>query len=229
MAKTVKMPARIQKRTMTVVSGQPISSKWWWMGAMRKTRRWNRRKAVTCTTTDSVTSTNTPPTIGRSRWVLVVRARPASPAPMAWAPTSPMKIRAGAAFHHRKPAAADAMEMATSERSRAGPTWYTSGWRNSQKPTNTNAAKAKEEDPAASPSSPSVRFTALAAETSTTTAHTAYTAWGREMSVGRAKERWVLTWAQYTASRAKAMATTSWAMSLVRGLRPRLRWRDTLI
>ena len=33
-------PARIQKRMITVVSGQPISSKWWWIGAMRKMRRW---------------------------------------------------------------------------------------------------------------------------------------------------------------------------------------------
>ena len=26
------MPARIQKRMITVVSGQPTSSKWWWIG-----------------------------------------------------------------------------------------------------------------------------------------------------------------------------------------------------
>ena len=33
------MPATIQKRMTTVVSGQPTSSKWWWIGAMRKMRR----------------------------------------------------------------------------------------------------------------------------------------------------------------------------------------------
>ena len=28
----------IQKRTITRGSGQPLSSKWWWIGAMRNTR-----------------------------------------------------------------------------------------------------------------------------------------------------------------------------------------------
>src|SRR3546814_5867091 len=31
--------AMIQKRTITRGSGQPLSSKWWWIGAIRNTRR----------------------------------------------------------------------------------------------------------------------------------------------------------------------------------------------
>ena len=51
---------------ITVVSGQPASSKWWWIGAMRKTRRWNSRKLPTWRITDSVSNTNSPPMIGSS-------------------------------------------------------------------------------------------------------------------------------------------------------------------
>src|SRR5438132_8711037 len=173
------------------------------MGAMRNTRRLKKRKAATCTTTERVTRTKTPPRMGSKRWVFVVRASAARPAPMAWDPVSPMKMRAGAAFHHRKPAAAADMEMATSDRSRAGPTWYTAGWRNSQNPTNTNAAKANDDEPAARPSSPSVRFTALAAPMSMTAAQATYTPGGRWISVGRANDRWTFTLAQYTASSPK--------------------------
>src|SRR5207248_298170 len=79
--------------------------------------------------------------------VFVVSASAARPAPMAWEPTSPMKMRAGAAFHHRNPAAAEAMAAATTARSRAGPTWYRPIWRNSQKPMNTKAAKANTDEP----------------------------------------------------------------------------------
>ena len=38
-------PARIQNRTITVVSGHPSSSKWWWIGAIRKTRVWKTAEA----------------------------------------------------------------------------------------------------------------------------------------------------------------------------------------
>jgi hypothetical protein len=37
----------IQNRTITVVSGQPASSKWWWIGDIRKIRRWKPRNAMT--------------------------------------------------------------------------------------------------------------------------------------------------------------------------------------
>ena len=54
--------------------------------------------------TDSVSITNRPPMIGSSSTVLVLRASAARAAPMASEPVSPMKICAGAAFHHRNPA-----------------------------------------------------------------------------------------------------------------------------
>ena len=57
-------PARIQNRTITVVSGQPTSSKWWWIGAMRKIRLPVSRKLPTWMITDSVSITNRPPMIG---------------------------------------------------------------------------------------------------------------------------------------------------------------------
>ena len=60
---------------------------------------------------------------GSSRWVLVVSASTASPPPMASDPVSPMKIRAGAAFHHRNPTMPPIMAALTTARSRA---WDTS-------------------------------------------------------------------------------------------------------
>ena len=42
---------------MTVNSGQPPTSKWWWIGAMRSTRRWKTRNEITCAITDSVSNT----------------------------------------------------------------------------------------------------------------------------------------------------------------------------
>ena len=85
---------------------------------MRKMRRPNSRKLPTWRITDTVSITNTPPMIGSSSTVLVLRARPARPPPMASEPVSPMKIRAGAAFHHRKPAQAPSMAAATTAVSR---------------------------------------------------------------------------------------------------------------
>ena len=56
--------------------------------------------------------------IGSSSIVFVAMPRRASAAPRPSAPTSPMKIRAGAAFHHRKPAQAAANDTASTARSR---------------------------------------------------------------------------------------------------------------
>ncbi len=53
---------------------------------------------------------------------LQTTARP-GPTPMASEPVSPMKIRAGAAFHHRKPRQAPASAMEARARSRAEATW----------------------------------------------------------------------------------------------------------
>ncbi len=104
---------------ITVVSGQPRSSKWWWIGAMRKTRRPNSWKLATWIITDRVSTTNRAPMTASRSEMLFMRARPARPAPMARDPVSPMKIWAGDAFHHRKPTHAPVMHAATTARSRA--------------------------------------------------------------------------------------------------------------
>ncbi len=92
-----------QNRTMTVFSVHPASSKWWCSGAIRNTRRRVARKNATWITTDSVMATNSPPRTTRSSSVRVTMANPAIRPPSASEPVSPMKIRAGLVFHHRKP------------------------------------------------------------------------------------------------------------------------------
>ena len=49
----------IQKRTMIFVSDQAFISKWWWIGAIRKTRLPVVRKAITWIATDSASITKT--------------------------------------------------------------------------------------------------------------------------------------------------------------------------
>ena len=121
--RAAKSPARIQNRTMTVVSGQPMSSKWWWSGAIRNTRRWKTRKLMTWMTTDRVTITNRPPMMTSRRSRFISRQSAARPEPIDSDPVSPMKIFAGAAFHHRKPRHAPARATEASARSRASATW----------------------------------------------------------------------------------------------------------
>ena len=55
----------IQKRTITRGSGQPLSSKWWWIGAMRNTRLPVSLNEATWIITDSVSITKMPPMITR--------------------------------------------------------------------------------------------------------------------------------------------------------------------
>ena len=55
------MAVNSQNRMITVVSAQPTSSKWWWNGAIRNTRRPVVRKARTCTTTEVTSATNSAP------------------------------------------------------------------------------------------------------------------------------------------------------------------------
>src|SRR5690606_38854871 len=50
-----------QKRITTVDSGQPSCSKWWWIGAMRKTRLPVRLNTITWMMTEAVSITNSPP------------------------------------------------------------------------------------------------------------------------------------------------------------------------
>jgi hypothetical protein len=69
----------------------------------------------------TVMMVNKMPRIGNSNTVRVAKANPPIKPPKASEPVSPMKIRAGEAFHHRKPkqaAAADTAIMAISNGSR---------------------------------------------------------------------------------------------------------------
>ena len=54
------MPAMIQNRMTIVISAQPTSSKWWWMGAIRKTRFPVSLKLATWMMTDRVMRTKRP-------------------------------------------------------------------------------------------------------------------------------------------------------------------------
>ena len=113
---------RIQKRITTVISSQTIS-KWWWIGAIRNSRfpvpviLRVALNQVTCSITETVSMTKTPPRTMSSSSVRVRIARPASAAPRASEPVSPMKICAGAAFHHRKPKQAPVIAAAMTARS----------------------------------------------------------------------------------------------------------------
>ena len=55
-ATSASMKQMIQKRTMTFGSAQPLSSKWWWIGAILKTRLPVSLNEATCTITLSVST-----------------------------------------------------------------------------------------------------------------------------------------------------------------------------
>src|SRR6185503_10487574 len=103
-----KSSAMIQKRTMTLGSAHPTSSKWWCSGDMRKTRLPVSLKEATCTITDSASSTNRPPTSTSSSSCLHSTATVPMAPPSASDPTSPMNISAGWALNQRKPRLAPA-------------------------------------------------------------------------------------------------------------------------
>src|SRR4029079_19573095 len=71
----------IQKRTITRGSGQPLSSKWWWIGAIRKMRLPVSLKLATCSITETVSSTNTPPITTRASSCRTITAMAPSAAP----------------------------------------------------------------------------------------------------------------------------------------------------
>ena len=75
-ATATQMPEITQKRMMTVVSGQPISSKWWWIGDILKMRRLRplRRYVPICRATRPISITCRPPMIGSRSCVFVVTA-----------------------------------------------------------------------------------------------------------------------------------------------------------
>ena len=56
-------------------SGQPSSSKWWWIGAMRKIRLRRSLNDATCRMTDSASTTKTPPAMTSTSSCLVSSAR----------------------------------------------------------------------------------------------------------------------------------------------------------
>jgi hypothetical protein len=69
-----------------------------------------------------VISTNSPPSTTSRISVRLVIANPASTPPSANDPVSPMKILAGAAFHHRNPKQEPITAAATTARSRGSRT-----------------------------------------------------------------------------------------------------------
>ena len=71
-----RCPANSQNRTITVNSDQPPTSKWWWIGAMRSTRRRKPRNETTCAITLSV-STHGQPAEDRQQQVGVGQQRQA--------------------------------------------------------------------------------------------------------------------------------------------------------
>src|SRR5262245_20533687 len=96
----------IQKRITICGSVQPSCSKWWWIGAIRKTRLPVSLNDTTCTMTDTASSTNRPPTIPSTISCLVATAMAPSMPPSASEPVSPMKTEAGGALNQRKPSPA---------------------------------------------------------------------------------------------------------------------------
>ena len=109
--------ATIQKRRMIFVSDQAWSSKWWWIGAIRKTRLRKVWKAKTWIRTERASITKMPPRMISSTSVLVITAIAAIPPPSPSDPVSPMKIEAGNELNQRNPTQEPTRQPATSARS----------------------------------------------------------------------------------------------------------------
>ena len=88
---------------MIFVSDHAFISKWWWIGAIRKTRRPQYLKQTTWMITESASTTKMPPISSSRSSVLVMIAKPASAPPNAIEPVSPMNTSAGKALYQRKP------------------------------------------------------------------------------------------------------------------------------
>ena len=88
----------------------------------------------------------------------------------------------------------------------------------------TKAAATKADDPDASPSRPSVRFTALAAAMMMTTAQIPQPQGPRSTLRSRVNESFVEIPTQWMQSRTKLTATMICPADLARLLRPRFRW-----
>src|SRR5262252_6724227 len=162
--------ATIQKRITICGSVQPSCSKWWWIGAMRNTRLPVSLNDMTCTITDTASSTNSPPTMPRTISCLVATAIAPSMPPSASEPVSPMKTEAGGALNQRKPSPAPITAPHTTASSPVPGTKWSCRY-SERTPLPTTQAKMPKQPAAiitgtmASPSRPSVRFTALPAPT----------------------------------------------------------------
>src|SRR5438552_10042930 len=108
-AVSARMMEMIQKRTMIFGSAQPCSSKWWWMGAMRKIRRPVRLNQNTCSITETISAKKTPWMMALSTSFFVSTASAPRPPPRASDPTSPMNTVAGYVLNQRKLMPAPAM------------------------------------------------------------------------------------------------------------------------
>ena len=108
----------IQKRTIIFVSDQAFISKWWWIGAISRTRRPRYLNESTCAITESASIAKIPPTSSSSSSTLSMIAIAAIPPPSAMAPVSPMKTSAGKALNHRNPTAAPISAAPMNARSR---------------------------------------------------------------------------------------------------------------
>src|SRR6266550_3490813 len=97
--------ARIQNRTMIFVSDHAFISKWWWIGAIRNTRRPRYLNDTTWMITDNAMTTYTPPISSSRNSAFIMIANPAIAPPSAIDPVSPIKTSAGKALYHRNPMA----------------------------------------------------------------------------------------------------------------------------
>ena len=106
--KANKIPI-IQNLVTTLDSGHPLSSKWWWIGAIKKNFLptpylfFVYLKYNTWMITDKVSITKTPPTINSKTSFFRRIANVPKAAPVDNEPTSPIKISAGLALNHKKP------------------------------------------------------------------------------------------------------------------------------
>ncbi len=101
---------------MIFVSDHALSSKWWWIGAIRNTRLRNVWNENTWMTTDSTSITKIPPSTISRISVSVMIASPAIAPPSPSEPVSPMKIDAGKLLNQRNPMQAPTRHEASSVR-----------------------------------------------------------------------------------------------------------------
>src|SRR5690606_30783231 len=90
--------AMIQKRMTTWLSVQPSFSKWWWIGAMRKTRLPVVLKWTPWMMTERISTTTSPPMMARTISCLLATATAPIRPPSASEPDSAMKIAAGSTW-----------------------------------------------------------------------------------------------------------------------------------